>query len=85
MDRKKTKELLAQTAVEMVAAEELLREKKKELKNADDELAAANLKHEIQTVSVALKGIKQHRRLLKQELVAETSSTEEIQPLPATA
>jgi hypothetical protein len=86
MDRKKAKALLASTAVEMVTAEELLRKKKKELKKADDELAAANLKHEIQTVAVALKGIKQHRRLLKQELAGnQNASNKDNQPLAATA
>ena len=68
MDKKKAKELLTRTAVELIAGKELIREKKKKVKKAKDPLAVANTKREIKTVALAIEGIKEHRKLLKQEL-----------------
>jgi hypothetical protein len=71
MDKKKAKELLTRTAVELVTGKELLREKKKKMKKAKDPLAVANTKREIETVALALESIKDHRELLKQEIAGE--------------
>jgi hypothetical protein len=68
MDKKKAKELLTRTAVELVAGKELIREKKKKIKKGNDPVAVANLKREIETVALAVEGIKDHRELLKQEI-----------------
>ena len=71
MDKKKPKELLTRTAVELVAGKELLREKKKKMKKAKDPLAVANTKREIETVVLAIESIKDHRELLKQEIAGD--------------
>jgi hypothetical protein len=71
MDKKKAKELLTRTAVELVAGKELLREKKKKIKKAKDPLAVANTKHEIATVALAIESIKDHRELLKQAIARD--------------
>jgi hypothetical protein len=70
MDRKKEKALLARTALELVVGQELLREKKKQIKKAKAPLAAANAKHEAHTIATAVEGIKMPRRLLKQKLAS---------------
>jgi hypothetical protein len=68
MDKKKAKELLTRTAVELVAAKELLREKKKKIKKEKDSLVIANTKREIDTVALAVQSIQDHRELLKQQI-----------------
>jgi len=42
--------------------------KKKMMKKAKDPLVVSNTKHQIETVSKAVEGLKQHRHLLKKEL-----------------
>jgi hypothetical protein len=68
MEPKRLTELLTRTAVQLVSGKELIREKKKMMKKAKDPLVVSNTKHQIETVSKAVEGLKQHRHLLKKEL-----------------
>jgi|tagenome__1003787_1003787.scaffolds.fasta_scaffold19005342_2 hypothetical protein len=77
MSSSRAKALLTRTAIELVAGKELLREKKKKLKQAKDPLVAANAKLEFQTIADAVDNIKEHRELLKQKLASPTQKVEE--------
>jgi Cu2+-containing amine oxidase len=74
MGTNRPKTLLQRTAIQIVAGKELLHETKKRLKKAKDPLAAANIKRELEIVANAVDSIKDHRKLLKQELSSPNST-----------
>jgi len=62
---KKLKKMLMVTAVELVAAQKLLREKKKQSHKASTKLAKINAKRAINRWKRQKKNIEKHRELLK--------------------
>jgi hypothetical protein len=70
MGANRARVLLKRTAVELLAARELVQEKKKKLRKAENALAAANTSRELEIVVLALRSIKEHRELLKMQLAA---------------
>ena len=64
---KKAKKLLMVTAVELLAAEKLLKEKKKEAHKAKSKLEKTNAKRAVKLLEKTKKNIEEHRELLEAE------------------
>jgi hypothetical protein len=75
MGANRARVLLKRTAVELLAARELVQEKKKKLRKAENALVAANTSRELEIVVLALRSIKEHRELLKRQLAARDGQT----------
>jgi hypothetical protein len=65
---KKAKKMLMITAVELLAAEKLLKEKKKEAHKAKAKLEKINAKRAIKLLEKTKKNIEDHRELLEAEI-----------------
>jgi len=64
---KKAKKLLMVTAVELLAAEKLLKEKQKEAHKAKSKLEKTNAKRAVKLLEKTKKNIEEHRELLEAE------------------
>ena len=64
---KKAKQMLMVTAVELLAAEKLLKEKKKETHKAKTKLEKTNAKRAVKLLEKTKQNIKEHRELLEAE------------------
>jgi hypothetical protein len=67
MARKNPKTLLRQTSAELAEAKTLLKEKDRAVKNAPDKPAKASAKRSRQTAKTAVKGLEEHREILKDQ------------------